>query len=115
MKGKRKTHTPPFMAHVTLVALRADPTVHELAGHFCVHPNLSHAWKKQLLAGAEAVFANGLKTLTEDAEPRQDELFEQIERLKMKLEWVKKSCPLRPTAVWIGAPDWRGGQRRPEG
>ena len=90
MAGKRKNHTAAFKAQVALAALKGDKTVNELAGQFAVHPTLIHAWKKQLLAGAEVVFANGVKVDTAGAEARQAELFEQIGRLKMELEWVKK-------------------------
>ena len=92
MAGKRKHHTAAFKAQVALAAIKGDRTVNELAGQFGVHPTLIHAWKKQLLTGAEAVFANGAKAGAADAESRQAELFEQIGRLKMELEWVKKKA-----------------------
>ena len=90
MATKRKHHTAAFKAQVALAALKGDRTVNELAGHYGVHPTLIHGWKKHLLAGAEAVFANGSKADTADVEARQAELFEQIGRLKMELEWLKK-------------------------
>jgi transposase-like protein len=90
MKGKRKQHTPAFKAQVALAALKGDRTVNELASHYGVHPTLIHAWKKQLLTGAEQVFTNGSRTITADAEADKAELFEQIGRLKMELEWLKK-------------------------
>jgi transposase-like protein len=98
MAGKRKHHTAAFKAQVALAAIRGDRTVNELAGQFGVHPTLIHAWKKQLLAGAEVVFANGngngvgVKGDAADGEARQAELYEQIGRLKMELEWVKKKA-----------------------
>jgi transposase-like protein len=95
MAGKRKQHTAALKAQVALAALKGDRTVNELAGHFGVHPTLIHAWKKQLLAGAQTVFANGSKTDTTGTEARQAELYEQIGRLKMELEWLKKK--LGPT------------------
>ena len=88
--GKRKTHTAAFKAQVALAALKGHRTVNELAGQFAVHPTLIHGWRKHLLSGAEAVFANDAKAETADAEARQAELFEQIGQLKMELEWVKK-------------------------
>ena len=91
MAGKRKQHTAAFKAQVALAAIRGERTVNELAGQFGGHPTLIHAGKKQLLAGAEVVFANGVKSDTADAEARQAELYEQIGRLKMELEWVKKN------------------------
>jgi transposase len=90
MSAKRKQHTAAFKAQVALAALRGDRTVNELAGHYGVHPTLIHGWKKQLLGGAEAVFANGRPADTTDVEARQAELYEQIGRLKMELEWLKK-------------------------
>ncbi len=96
MARKRKNHTPAFKAQVALAALKGYRTVNELAGHFGVHPTLIHAWKKQLLAGAEAAFANGAKPDADDGEARQRELYEQIGRLKMELEWLKKKSPRSP-------------------
>ena len=92
MAGKRKVHTAAFKAQVALAALKGDRTVNERAGHYGVHPTLIHAWKKHLLAGAEEVFGNPAKAVSADAEARQAELFEQIGRLKMELEWVKKKA-----------------------
>ena len=88
MAGKRKHHTPAFKAQVALAALKGDRTANELASQFGVHPTLIHTWKKQLLAGADQVFNHGAKTA--DAEAEKAELFEQIGRLKMELEWLKK-------------------------
>ena len=92
MSAKRKVHTAAFKAQVALAALKGDKTVNELAGHYGVHPTLIHARKKQLASGAEAVFANGTKVASADAGARKAELFEQIGRLRMELEWMKKSC-----------------------
>ena len=91
MAGKRKSHTAAFKAQVALAALKGERTVNELAGHYGVHPTLIADWKKQLLAGAEDVFANGTRAAgPAEAEAQKAELFEQIGRLKMELEWLKK-------------------------
>jgi transposase-like protein len=92
MTAKRKRHTAAFKAQVALAALKGDQTVNEIASHFAVHPTLIHGWKKQLLSGAETLFASGLRTDTNDTAARQAELYEQIGRLKMELEWVKKKA-----------------------
>src|SRR6266513_642503 len=85
MAGKRKQHTAAFKAQVALATLKGDKTANELASQYGVHPTLIHAWKKQLLAGADQVFSNGSKVATADAEAEKAELFEQIGRLKMEL------------------------------
>ena len=87
MAGKRKTHTKAFKAQVAMAATKGDRTVNELASQFSVHPTLIHAWKKQLLA-------SGAKGTSTDAEAVQAELYEQIGRLKMELEWLKKKVAL---------------------
>jgi transposase-like protein len=91
MARKRKSHTSAFKAQVALAAVKGDRTVNELASHFSVHPTLIHAWKKQLLGGAEAVFASGSRT-PGPQEDKTAELYEQIGRLKVELDWVKKKA-----------------------
>jgi len=90
MAGKRKIHGGAFKAQIALAAQKGDHTVNELAGHYGVHPTLIHAWKKQLITGAVGIFESPAKAASADAEARQAELFEQIGRLKMELEWLKK-------------------------
>jgi transposase-like protein len=90
MAGKRKQHTAAFKAQVALAALKGDRTVNELASQYEVHPTLIHGWKKQLLSGAETVFGRSHTAAVADAEGEKAELFEQIGRLKMELEWLKK-------------------------
>ena len=70
MAGKRKTHTAAFKAQVALAAHKGDKTANELAGHYSVHPTLIHAWKKQLLSGAEDIFVSGPKRLLLPARTR---------------------------------------------
>jgi transposase len=90
MARARKKHTAAFKAQVALAAFKGDKTVNELASQHSVHPTLIHGWKKQLLSGVEDLFAQGVKPATSNAEAVQAELFEQIGRLKMELEWLKK-------------------------
>ena len=90
MAGKRKQHTAAFKAQVALAALKGDKTVNELASQHGVHPTLIHAWKKQLLAGADQLFGNPAKAAAHDAEAEKAQLFEQIGRLQMELAWLKK-------------------------
>src|ERR1700722_2843927 len=94
MKGKRKIHEASFKAKVALAAVKGDRTVSELASQFVVHSTLIHGWKKQLLDGVESLFAAGgrVDKGKAQAETQLAELFEQIDRLKMELEWLKKKA-----------------------
>jgi len=92
MARKRKSYAAGFKVQVAVAALKEDRTINELASKFDVHPTLIHGWKKQLLAGAESIFSDGVKAAAVDAEAVQAELYEQIGRLKMELEWLKKKA-----------------------
>ncbi len=53
-------------------------------------------WKRQLLEGASKLFTRGKKTKdTGEGQAKETELFQQIGRLQMELEWLKKSQLLR--------------------
>jgi transposase-like protein len=90
MTRKRKIHSAAFKAQLALAALKQDRTVNELASQHGVHPTLIHNWRKQLLAGAADLFSQGSKTAAPDHEALQAQLYEQIGRLQMELDWVKK-------------------------
>ena len=92
MARKRKSYPAAFKAQVAMAALKEDRTVNQLASKFDLHPTLIHGWKKQLLAGAESIFSDGAKTAAVDTEAVQAELYEQIGRLKMELEGLKKKA-----------------------
>ena len=89
--AKRKTHSAAFKAQVALAAVRGDRTMNQVAAQFGVHPTLIHGWRKKLLAGAAGIFeTGGGPAASAGADPA--ELFEQIGRLKMELEWLKKKA-----------------------
>ena len=89
MPRKRRVFSASFKAKVALAAARGDKTTAELATKFGVHGNQVSAWKKQLLSGASELFVDG-RTRGADSSATDSELYEQIGRLKMELEWLKK-------------------------
>jgi putative transposase len=91
MSRKRNQHSAAFKAKVALAALKDVRTVGELAGQFGVHPSQIHQWKRRLLDQAESVFA-GPGEKRREADVEATELYEQIGRLKMELEWLKKKA-----------------------
>ena len=91
MGRQRKNYSAAFKAQVALAAIRGDCTAHELAAKHGLHPTLISNWKSALLDGAESFFAGGGKPAADRPDPA--ELFEQIGRLKMELEWLKKKLP----------------------
>lgn len=89
MARKRRSFSGAFKAKVALAAARGDQTTAQLAAKFGVHAGQVTAWKKQLLSGAPELFADGRSRQAESSAQEQ-ELYEQIGRLKMELEWLKK-------------------------
>jgi transposase-like protein len=91
MAGKRKTHSVSFKAKVAIAALREQETVGQLSSRYAVHSSQIHQWKRQLLEGAEGLFATtGRPRKGESEEVSVDALYEQLGRMKMELEWLKK-------------------------
>jgi transposase len=94
MARQRKIHTALFKAKVALAAVKEVETASQLASLHGVHPTQIHQWKKQLVDGAEGVFSAGpgAKRSQTEEQCSTAELFEQIGRLKMELEWLKKKA-----------------------
>ncbi|TWT38959.1 Transposase [Blastopirellula retiformator] len=90
MARKRRRFDAAFKAKVALEAVRGLKTINEIALQFKVHPNQVTLWKKQLLNGAEQAFEGGSAKPAKSDEPDPAELYEQIGRLKVELEWLKK-------------------------
>ena len=89
MTRKRRVFGSAFKAKVALAAVRGDKTTAQLASEFSVHTSQVTAWKQQLLEQAAGLFEDGRQRRDEQAANEQ-ELFEQIGRLKMEVEWLKK-------------------------
>lgn len=94
MGKKRRQHRAEFKFKVALEAAKEAKTLSQLASDYQVHPNQVSNWKKQLLSTGAELFKNGQSRQQQDQATREAELFEQIGRLKMELEWLKKKASL---------------------
>ena len=90
MGRKRRRFTAAFKAKVALAAMRGDKTLSELASQHGVHANQVATWKKQLKEGVVGLFEDGRPPDKSNSDVTQEELYEQIGRLKMEVEWLKK-------------------------
>ena len=90
MTGTRKRYSAAFKARVALEAAKQTRTLAELSKAFQVHPVQISQWKKQLLDGAESLFGDGRRREHDQSEALQAELYQQIGRLNMEVEWLKK-------------------------
>ncbi len=92
MARKRRKHSAQFKFKVALVATKGHRTINEIASEYNLHPNQVSNWKKQLMTEGPVVFNSNTVRRLQDQESRETELYEQIGRLKMELEWLKKKA-----------------------
>ena len=89
---KRRQYDAQFKLRVALEAARGLKTISQIAAEHQVHPNLVSSWKKHLLEEGSSLFGTTAARQQRDQETHEAELYEQIGRLKMELEWVKKKA-----------------------
>ena len=92
MGNGRKQYSAEYKFQVALAAVRNDKTVSQLASEYGVHPTQINEWKRQLMKEGAQVFGQRTGSDETAAKERENELYEQIGRLKMELEWVKKKA-----------------------
>ena len=91
MSKRRKSHTADFKAKVALAALKELKTASQLASHFKLHPTQIHQWKRVAQEGLPELFQRGVsRRRSDEAQERENELYQEIGKLKMELEWLKK-------------------------
>lgn len=89
MSEKRRRFSASFKAEVALEAIRCKSTVNEIASKHKVHPNQVVAWKKQAVESLTEAFADRRKRPGKEEE-ETNQLYEQIGRLKVEVDWLKK-------------------------
>lgn len=87
----RKSYPSQFKAKVALEAVKGERSLSELASKYEVHPNQIGQWRKSLLLGLPEVFSEKRQRKEQDGEVEKARLYEEIGRLKMELDWLKKS------------------------
>ena len=106
---KRNVPTAEFKAKVGLEAVRGVKTINEISQMYGVHPTQVGLWKKEILEQAKTLFEGkrGPRPVAAHQEP--DLLYGEIGRLKVELDWLKKS----PGSVGHDPPgvDWQRRRR----
>ena len=90
----KKEYSPAFKAKIALEAFKEIKTLSEIASAYEVHPNLLRRWKRELSERAEELFSDKRKNEERSAERLQTQLYQQIDQLKVELDWLKKKSGL---------------------
>lgn len=92
MGKSRRQHSEQFKFKVALEAARGLRTVNEIASEYMLHPNQVSSWKQRLLEDGPGLFSRKAEHGLVAAAQQEAALYEQIGRLKMELEWLKKKA-----------------------
>jgi transposase-like protein len=90
MSKKRRQYSAKYKFQVALEAAKGQKTLSELSRETGIHPNQISSWKRQLLEGGADLFERNGTRKDQALAKQEAELYEQIGRLKMELEWLKK-------------------------
>jgi transposase-like protein len=86
----RRVHAPAFKAKVAVEAIKEQKTIAELASMYAVHPTQITKWKKQALDILSQGFSEKQKQKEQDDHQLVQELYQQIGRLKVEGDFLKK-------------------------
>lgn len=94
MSRKRKERSAKFKLMVALEAIKEHKTSSQIASEYQVTTGQVSTWKKRLISQGETVFEKPQGGQEKERSSQEAELYEQIGRLKMELEWLKKKAAL---------------------
>lgn len=89
-KATRKIHAPQFKAKVALEAVQGIKTINEIAQKHGVHPVQVSTWKKEVQEHSDVLFDKKRGKPKINDHERPENLYSEIGRLKMELDWLKK-------------------------
>jgi len=86
----RRFHSPAFKAKVALEALKEQRTIAEISSMYGIHSTQITKWKRQALDIFTLGFGTGQKQREKDDYDLVQELYRQIGRLKVEVDFLKK-------------------------
>jgi putative transposase len=92
--AQRKHHGGAFKTRVAVEALAGHKTVNEIASAYEIHPSQVAKWKAEALARLPEVLSDGRKAKADCGSQTEARLYEEIGRLRMEVEYLKKKLGL---------------------
>jgi transposase-like protein len=75
---------------VATEAIRGEKTLSQLGSQFKVHPMQIAKWRKTAMDQLPELFVDGRTRKGGNGETDNDALYQEIGRLKVELDWLKK-------------------------
>jgi transposase-like protein len=91
---KRRNFSAEIKARIAVEAIKGQRTIQEIGAHYGVHPNQVAKWKRQALELMPQLFADHRLRGNETDEVLKAELYQQIGKLQVQLDWLKKKSGL---------------------
>lgn len=85
----RRKHSSEFKARVVLELLRGR-SMSAVCSEYRIHPNLAQNWKRQAISNIQDLFAKKSKSNDDRKDNLIGELYKQIGKLKVEIDWLKK-------------------------
>jgi len=95
---QRKQRNGAFKTPVVVEAIEGHKTVNEIASAYEIHPSQVGKWKSQALARLPEVLSDGRQAKVDGGPQREARLYEEIGRLRMEVEYLKKKLGLFPSS-----------------
>jgi len=90
MSEKRTRYTAAEKSKIALEAIKGELTIAQISSQYGVHATQINSWKKQLLAYLPDAFSDKSKQEAIYHNHEVAELYEQIGRLKVENDFLKK-------------------------
>jgi transposase-like protein len=91
---QRKQYSGDVKARAAVEAIRGARTLNEIAKDYGAHPVQITKWKKSALDALPAHFSRRKEAAEKTVEEERARLYEEIGRLKVELDWLKKKSGL---------------------
>ncbi len=92
--AQRRQHGGAFKTRVVVEAIAGHKTVNEIAGAYEIHPSQVAKWKAEALQRLPEVLSDGRKSKTDQGSDTEARLYQEIGRLTMEVEYLKKKLGL---------------------
>lgn len=89
----KKPRSAAFKKKIAIEALREEKTVEEIAREYGLHRVQVCKWKKELLDGAESIFASR-RAGKSNQEDEKAALERKVGQLTIEIDWLKKKLEI---------------------
>ena len=91
MGNIKRNHQPLFKSKVALELIKGNDTISSICSRYNIHPTQARRWKDQAMSEIiQAFTGKGVTSALKRKEQLIEELYKQVGRLKVELDWLEK-------------------------